>query len=160
MTKRSQLHKAGMKVTQARLKVLELLERQVQNDVTKKHLGAEDIYRLLIDENVDIGIATVYRVLTQLVSAGLAVRHNFEGDSSVYELARDSHHDHMLCLETGKVIEFYNDDIESLQTAIAKQHGFELVDHSLVLYVRPVDKKGASTDSKTTHTPKHHFSKR
>lgn len=139
-TKKSELRKAGMKVTQARVKILELLESQVENDIALQHLGAEEIYRLLLKENFDIGIATVYRVLTQFVSAGLAIRHNFEGGISVYELARESHHDHMVCMETGEVTEFYNAEIESLQAIIAKAHGFELVDHSLVLYVRPRDK--------------------
>jgi Fur family ferric uptake transcriptional regulator len=133
-----------MKVTQARVRILEILERQVHNDVTQKHLGAEDIYRLLLDEGADVGIATVYRVLTQFVSAGLVARHNFEGGSSVYELARESHHDHMVCLETGQIVEFCNEEIESLQNTIAKQHGFELVDHNLVLYVRPSTGSGDS----------------
>lgn len=137
MTKKSDLRKAGMKVTQARLKIMELLEEQVEDDVTQQHLSAEDLYRMLLQDGFDVGIATVYRVLTQFQNAGLVVRHNFEGSSAVYELARESHHDHMVCLETGEVTEFYNEEIERLQSEIAASQGFDLVDHSLVLYVRP-----------------------
>ena len=143
VVKSKELRKLGIKVTQARVKILELFERQVQNDVTQKHLSAEEIYRLLLRDNFDIGIATVYRILTQFTHAGLVVKHNFESGSLVYELARESHHDHMVCVESGQIIEFYNGDIERLQEAIANDHDFELVGHSLVLYVRPKAKKKA-----------------
>lgn len=137
-----------MKVTQARVKILELLEQQVENDVTRRHLSAEDVYRLLLKDNFDVGIATVYRVLTQFANSGLIMRHNFEGSFSVYELARETHHDHMVCVESGEVTEFYNEHIENLQSEIAREHGFDLVDHSLILYVRPRTKnhKGGDKD--------------
>ena len=131
MLQRQELRKAGLKVTLPRLKILEILE----GDKTR-HLTAEDIYRELLEAGEDIGLATVYRVLTQFESAGLVTRHNFEGGSSVFELDEGEHHDHMVCVETGEVIEFVNDEIERLQHEIAKEHGFELMDHSLVLYVR------------------------
>ena len=138
MLQRQELRKAGLKVTLPRLKILEILE----GDKTR-HLTAEDIYRELLEAGEDIGLATVYRVLTQFESAGLVTRHNFEGGSSVFELDEGEHHDHMVCVETGEVIEFVNDEIERLQHEIAKEHGFELMDHSLVLYVR---RPGAGSD--------------
>jgi Fur family ferric uptake transcriptional regulator len=137
MLQRNDLKKAGLKVTLPRLKILEILER------TKiRHLSAEDLYKELLVVGEDIGLATVYRVLTQFESAGLVTRHNFEGGHAVFELDQGKHHDHMVCVETGNVIEFTNDEIERLQQEIAQQHGFELIDHNLVLYVRPLpDKK-------------------
>ncbi len=129
---RQELRKAGLKVTLPRVKILEILEHSKQ-----RHLSAEDIYKELLHTGEDIGLATVYRVLTQFESAGLVNRHNFEGGHSVFEMDEGEHHDHMVCIETGDVIEFINDEIERLQKEIAKQHGFELVDHSLVLYVKP-----------------------
>lgn len=132
MLQRQELRKAGLKVTLPRLKILEILESSGQ-----RHLSAEDIYRELLDAGEDIGLATVYRVLTQFESAGLVNRHNFEGGSSVFELDEGEHHDHMVCVESGDVVEFVNDEIERLQNEIAEEHGFELIDHSLVLYVRP-----------------------
>ena len=132
MLQRQELRKAGLKVTLPRLKILEILENNAQ-----RHLSAEDIYRELLDAGEDIGLATVYRVLTQFESAGLVTRHNFEGGSSVFELDEGEHHDHMVCVESGDVIEFVNEEIERLQQEIAEEHDFELIDHSLVLYVRP-----------------------
>jgi Fur family ferric uptake transcriptional regulator len=105
-----------------------------------RHLSAEDIYRQLLDTGEDIGLATVYRVLTQFEAAGLVTRHNFEGGHSVFEMDDGKHHDHMVCIETGDVIEFMNDEIEKIQREIAKSHNYELVDHNLVLYVRPIKK--------------------
>jgi Fur family ferric uptake transcriptional regulator len=99
-------------------------------------MTAEDIYKQLLAESEDIGLATIYRVLTQFESAGLVLKHNFEGGTAVYELDRGEHHDHMVDLETGKVVEFHSDEIEALQQKIAAEHGFEIVDHALVLYVR------------------------
>lgn len=125
------LRKVGLKVTHPRMSVLRLLE-----GAGGRHLTAEDIYRGLLDEDEDIGLATVYRVLTQFEAAGLVLKHNFEGGQAVYELDRGKHHDHMVDIDTGKVIEFTNDEIERLQHKIAKQHGYEIEDHSLVLYVR------------------------
>lgn len=129
----SDLRNVGLKVTLPRLKILQILESNAD-----AHLSAEDIYRLLLESNEEIGLATVYRVLTQFEAAGLVVRHNFEGGHSVFELASGEHHDHMVCLETGKVIEFMSEEIERLQHAIAKQHGYAVHDHSLVLYVKPL----------------------
>ena len=126
------LRNVGLKVTSPRLKILEVLETSEE-----RHLSAEDIYRALLDNGHEFGLATVYRVLAQFEGAGLVNRHNFEGGMSVYELADRSHHDHMVCLETGKVIEFVEDQIERLQAEIADRHGYTIEDHSLVLYVRP-----------------------
>ena len=126
------LKKAGLRKTAPRLGILRVLETHAD-----QHLGADDIYRLLTEGGEDISLATVYRVLTQFEAAGLVVRHNFEGDHSVFELETGRHHDHMVCVETGRVVEFMNDDIERLQREIAADHGFELVEHNLTLYVRP-----------------------
>ncbi|ASP37268.1 ferric iron uptake transcriptional regulator [Bacterioplanes sanyensis] len=126
-----ELRKAGLKVTLPRVKILSILENNPD-----AHLSAEDVYRSLIDNGEDVGLATVYRVLTQFESAGLVVRHNFDGGHSVFELARGEHHDHMVDVDDGTVIEFTNDEIERLQHEIAEAKGFDLVDHSLVLYVR------------------------
>ncbi len=131
----SDLRNAGLKVTLPRLKILELLENS-----DMRHLSAEDIYRKLIDLNEDVGLATVYRVLTQFEAAGLVQRHHFEGGSAVFELDRGPHHDHMVCLETGKVIEFVSEEIEKLQHQIADKHGYIMEEHNLVLYVRPKNK--------------------
>lgn len=130
-----ELRKAGLKVTHPRMRILEILEKAEGN-----HLSAEDIYRRLIDSSEEIGLATVYRVLTQFEAAGLVMKHNFEGGQAVYEMDRGDHHDHMVCVDTGKVIEFFSPEIERLQHDIAEQHGYIIEDHSLVLYVRP--KKG------------------
>ncbi len=130
------LRKAGLKVTHPRMRILEILER-----ATSRHLTAEDIYKELLSHEDDIGLATVYRVLTQFEAAGLVVKHNFEGGQSVYELDRGKHHDHMVDVESGTVIEFTNDEIERLQREIADRHGYVLEDHSLVLYVRPKRRK-------------------
>ena len=135
MLQRQELRKAGLKVTLPRLKILEILETSEQ-----RHLSAEDIYKELLETGEDIGLATVYRVLTQFETAGLVDRHNFEGGHSVFEMNEGVHHDHMVCIETGEVVEFINDEIERLQQEIAKQHDFELIDHSLVLYVKPLRK--------------------
>ncbi len=133
MLQRQELRKAGLKVTLPRLKILEILETS-----ELRHLSAEDIYRQLLESGEDIGLATVYRVLTQFETAGLVTRHNFEGGHSVFEMADGEHHDHMVCIESGEVVEFMNEDIERIQKDIAKSHGFELIDHNLVLYVRRV----------------------
>ena len=126
------LRKVGLKVTQPRKRILDLLEETVN-----KHMTADDIYRVLIQAGDDIGLATVYRVLNQFEAAGLVVKHNFEGGQAYYELDSGMHHDHMVCIETGKVIEFSNDEIERLQAQIAAEHGYDIQDHSLVIYVRP-----------------------
>jgi Fur family ferric uptake transcriptional regulator len=126
------LRKVGLKVTQPRKRILVLLEETVN-----KHMTADDIYRVLMQAGDDIGLATVYRVLNQFEAAGLVVKHNFEGGQAYYELDSGTHHDHMVCIETGKVIEFSNEEIERLQAAIAAEHGYDIEDHSLVIYVRP-----------------------
>jgi Fur family ferric uptake transcriptional regulator len=126
------LRKAGLKVTQPRKRILELLDES-----GNKHVTADDIYRVLIQAGEDIGLATVYRVLNQFEAAGLVVKHNFEGGQAYYELDSGGHHDHMVCVETGKVIEFSNTEIERLQAEIAAKHGYDIEDHSLVIYVRP-----------------------
>jgi Fur family ferric uptake transcriptional regulator len=140
MMQKKELRNAGLKVTLPRLKILEILEAN-----SEAHLSAEDIYRELLDSGEDIGLATVYRVLTQFEGAGLVTRHNFEGGHSVFELDDGEHHDHMVCVETGDVIEFVDEDIERLQHEIADKYGYEIQDHSLVLYVKP-KKKGADAD--------------
>ncbi|RDX36622.1 ferric iron uptake transcriptional regulator [Kangiella sp. HD9-110m-PIT-SAG07] len=126
-----QLKKAGLKVTLPRVKILQILESSEE-----RHLSAEDVYKLLLESGDDVGLATVYRVLTQFETAGLITRHNFEGGHSVFELDDGEHHDHMVNVDDGTVIEFINDEIERLQHDIAEEHGFEIVDHSLVLYVK------------------------
>lgn len=130
-----ELKKAGLKVTLPRLKVLGLLESAKEH-----HMSAEDVYKALLETGDDVGLATVYRVLTQFESAGLVLRHNFEGGHAVFELAKDDHHDHMVDTTTGKVIEFFDPIIEKRQHEIAEAHGFELVEHSLTLYVKPIKK--------------------
>ncbi len=125
------LRKAGLKVTHPRMRILEILAAS-----DGKHMTAEDIYRRLLDHQDDIGLATVYRVLTQFEAAGLVLKHNFEGGQAVYEIDRGKHHDHMVDIDSGKVIEFTSEEIERLQREIAQKHGFQIVDHSLVLYVR------------------------
>ncbi len=131
MEQRQELRKAGLKITLPRLKILEIFEQ-----ANHRHLSAEDIYKNLLQSDEDIGLATVYRVLTQFEAAGLVTRHNFEGGHSVFELDDGEHHDHMVCVESGEVVEFYSEEIEVLQRKMAEEHGFELLDHSLVLYVR------------------------
>ena len=126
-----ELRKAGLKVTHPRMRILEILETS-----SPRHLTAEDIYRQLLEHSEDIGLATVYRVLTQFESAGLLLKHNFEGGHAVYELDRGEHHDHMVDIDSGKVVEFSSPEIERLQQQIADKHGYEIESHSLVLYVR------------------------
>jgi Fur family transcriptional regulator, ferric uptake regulator len=126
------LKKAGLKATLPRIRILQILE-----DSNERHMSAEDVYKMLLDQGEEVGLATVYRVLTQFESAGLVMRHNFDSGHSVFELDSGEHHDHMVCMKTGKVIEFQNEQIEKLQKTIAEEHGYELVEHSLVLYVKP-----------------------
>jgi len=133
MEQRQELRKAGLKVTLPRLKILEIFENS-----KLRHLSAEDMYKELLDTGEDIGLATVYRVLTQFEAAGLVTRQNFEGGHSVFELDDGEHHDHMVCVESGEVIEFFNDEIEQLQRQMAAKYGYEILDHNLVLYVRPL----------------------
>ncbi len=126
------LRKVGLKVTQPRMRILGLLETH-----KTRHMTADDIYRELVQSGEDIGLATVYRVLSQFEAAGLVVKHNFESGQAFYELDSGEHHDHMVCVETGTVIEFVSEEIEALQKKIADAHGFDIEDHNLVIYVRP-----------------------
>ena len=127
----SDIKRAGLKVTLPRLKVLEVLE-----GAEPHHMSAEDVYKHLLDSEDSVGLATVYRVLTQFEAAGMVSRHNFDDGHSVYELATEEHHDHMVDVDTGQVVEFVNERIEALQHEIAAEHGYQLVDHELVLFVR------------------------
>ena len=135
MSDDAELKKAGLKVTLPRLRILELLEHD-----EKTHLSAEEIYRRLIGAGEEVGLATVYRVLTQFEQAGICIRHNFEEGHAVYELTPSDHHDHMVCLETGDVIEFTDNVIEERQKKLVEEKGYEIVDHSMVLYVKPLEK--------------------
>jgi len=123
------LRDVGLKVTLPRVKILEMLERGAA-----RHMTAEEIYRALADSGEEIGLATVYRVLTQFEAAGLVVRHHFESGQSVFELDRGEHHDHIVCLDCGRVEEFLDEVIENRQDQIAAEHGFDVADHSMILY--------------------------
>ena len=128
-TENQELRKAGLKVTLPRVKILQIMESS-----QTKHLSAEDVYKALIEADEDVGLATVYRVLTQFESAGLVMRHHFEGGSSVFELTTIDHHDHIVCQICGSVEEFYDEVIESQQEMIAEKYGFRITDHSMYLY--------------------------
>ena len=125
-----ELRNAGLKVTLPRLKILEILEKQTE----ERHLSAEQVYKILLAEHEEIGLATVYRVLTQFETAGLVTRHHFEGGNSIFEINSGQHHDHILCVKCGKVDEFTDSFIEARQKEIASQLGYDLTDHSLYLY--------------------------
>lgn len=135
MTTSNDLKDIGLKATAPRLKILNLFETS-----EVRHLSAEDVYRILMNENIDIGLATVYRVLTQFEQAGLLVRHHFESGKSVFELNQGGHHDHLVCLQCGRVEEFYDAEIERRQTKIAKERGFLISEHSLYLYAECIKK--------------------
>lgn len=128
-TENQELRNAGLKVTLPRVKILQILEGSAT-----KHLSAEDVYKALIEADEDVGLATVYRVLTQFEAAGLVMRHHFEGGHSVFELTSVEHHDHIVCNSCGSVEEFYDEVIEEQQEKIAKKYGFKIVDHSMYLY--------------------------
>ena len=136
MSEDKNLRKAGLKVTLPRVRILEIFEQSKE-----RHLSAEDIYNKIRDAGDEVGLATVYRVLTQFESAGILMKQNFEDNYSVYELVSDDHHDHMVCIDSGTVIEFKNDRIEDEQERIAREHGYKIVDHILVRYVTPLDGK-------------------
>lgn len=125
----SNIRKAGLKVTLPRIKILEILE-----NATAHHLSAEDVYRILLESSEDIGLATVYRVLTQFEEAGLVIRHNFEGGHSVFELDHGQHHDHLVCIKCGRVEEFVDSVIEERQQEVAKKAGYTITEHSLNIY--------------------------
>jgi len=124
-----ELRKAGLKATLPRLKILEILERN-----PARHVSAEDVYRTLLESGEDVGLATVYRVLTQFEQAALVTRHHFEGGHAVFELNQGEHHDHIVCIKCGRVEEFIDETIEARQQAIAEKYGFEMTDHSLYIY--------------------------
>jgi Fur family ferric uptake transcriptional regulator len=126
---KNDIKQAGLKITKPRIEILKLLETS-----QKQHFTAEEIYQDLLTRDTKVGIATVYRVLTQFVAAGLIMKHNFEGDQCVFELDRGEHHDHMVDMKSGRIVEFHDEIIEQRQREIAKEHGFELLDHSLTLY--------------------------
>ena len=129
------LKSIGLKVTAPRLKILELFQES-----TQRHMTAEDVYRQLLLQNMDIGIATVYRVLMQFEQADILKRSHFESERAVYELNEGEHHDHLVCLDCGRVEEFHDEEIEALQVKVAKRRGFEISDHALSLYARCVKK--------------------
>ena len=127
--KNQDLKRAGLKITLPRMKILEILESS-----DKKHLSAEDIYRMLLNSGEEIGLATIYRVLTQFEGAGLVIRHHFETGQALFELERGKHHDHLICVKCGKIIEFVDESIEAKQKEIAAKNGFRISDHSLIIY--------------------------
>ena len=129
MSEEQGLKEAGLKITAPRLKILQLLE-----SAGVRHVSAEDVYKLLLENGEEIGLATVYRVLTQFEDAGLVARHHFEGGHSVFELSPDQHHDHIVCVKCGRVEEFNDREIENRQKLIARDLGFELTDHNLNMY--------------------------
>jgi len=144
------LRKAGLKVTVPRLKVLDILKSS-----SGRHLSAEEIYRLLLESHEDIGLATVYRVLTQLEAAGLVARHRFEGGVAVFELEEGAHHDHIMCVDCGRIEEFVDRNIEGRQVAVARRLNYVLCDHSLILYGRcpTCVARKESQDTQTTRRP-------
>lgn len=123
------LKDSGLKVTGPRLKILELFENKKES-----HLTAEDVFRILIDEGFDVGLATVYRVLTQFEQASILVKHHFETGRAVYEINNGNHHDHLVCMHCGKVTEFFDNELEKLQEKIAKNNGYAIIDHAMYLY--------------------------
>ncbi len=137
MAEDKNLREAGLKVTLPRIRILEIFE---ESDT--KHLSADEVYKKLVEAGDEVGLATVYRVLTQFESAGILLKQNFENGHSVYELTPNDHHDHMVCLKTGKVIEFTNEIIEEQQEKLASERGYKIVDHRLVLYVEPLNNEG------------------
>jgi len=134
MNKNKEIRLAGLKVTHARKSILTILEKSNQS-----HLSADDINKILLKKNDEVGIATIYRVLNQFVDAGICIKNHFDSGQAVFELTPAGHHDHMICVKTGKVIEFEDDLIEQRQDALAKKSGYKIVDHTLVLYVEPID---------------------
>ena len=135
MDEHDSLKKTGLKATLPRLKIMDIFEHSKQ-----KHLSAEDIYKLMIGSNEEIGLATIYRVLTQFEQVGLLIRHHFEGGKAVYEINEKSHHDHIVCLQCGHVTEFVNEEIEKLQTKVAEENGFKIIEHSLIIYADSIKK--------------------
>ena len=125
----AQLKGSGLKVTGPRLKILDLFETHAE-----EHLSAEDVYRILLEQGIEVGVATIYRVLTQFEQAGILLRHHFESGKAVYELDKGDHHDHIVCVKCGRITEFHNPTIEKLQSQIAEENGYSIEDHALYLY--------------------------
>jgi Fur family ferric uptake transcriptional regulator len=142
------LRSTGLKVTQPRLRILEIFQKSKQ-----RHMTAEDVYRVLLEEQQDIGLATVYRVLTQFEQAGILLRSNFESGKAVFEINEGKHHDHLVCLDCGRVVEFFDAEIERRQKNIASEHGFELQEHSLSLYASCVNKAECPHFAQSDRTP-------
>lgn len=148
MSNPSDLKSIGLKATLPRLKILDLFEQSNQ-----RHMTAEEVYRLLTDEGQEIGLATVYRVLTQFEQAGLLMRHHFDSDKAVFELNQGDHHDHLVCIQCGKVEEFLDSEIEKRQHRIAKERGFAIHDHSLQIYADCIKENCPNRKPDTRHRP-------
>ncbi len=129
ISKKDNLKQAGLKITTPRLRILEIFETS-----NERHLSAEEVYKIIVDSKQDVGIATVYRVLTQFAESGILHRHNFDSGHSVFELEKGEHHDHLLCVKCGRVIEFLDQKIENRQLEIAHENNFDITDHSLIIY--------------------------
>lgn len=152
MSNSQSLKSIGLKATFPRLKILDLFEK---SDV--RHLSAEDVYKLLIAEGMDIGLATVYRVLTQFEQAGILERHFFESGRAVFEMNEGKHHDHLVCVNCGRVEEFYDPEIERRQNKIAKERGFAIQEHALYLYAECLKENCPHRNSPDAHVDKHHL---
>ena len=148
MSNINELKNTGLKATLPRLKILEIFQEGKQ-----RHMTAEDVFRVLLEDRSDIGLATVYRVLTQFEQAGLLNRSNFESGKAVYEINEGQHHDHLVCLDCGRVEEFYDAEIEKRQHAVAKAKGFTIADHSLSIYASCTK---ANCPNRSTGSPRHH----
>ncbi len=152
MSNSQSLKSIGLKATFPRLKILDLFEKS-----NVRHLSAEDVYKLLIAEGMDIGLATVYRVLTQFEQAGILERHFFESGRAVFEMNEGKHHDHLVCVNCGRVEEFYNPEIERRQNKIAKERGFAIQEHALYLYAECLKENCPHRNSPEAHVDKHHL---
>jgi Fur family ferric uptake transcriptional regulator len=140
-----ELKRAGLKITLPRIKILSILQQP-----NNQHISAEDVYKILLDQNEEIGLATVYRVLNQFDDAGIVTRHHFEGGKSVFELAHKNHHDHLVCLKCGKVVEFEDEVIEQRQRDVAVSHKIKLTNHSLYLYGECEDQEACENFRKSS----------
>ncbi|MEW6982111.1 ferric iron uptake transcriptional regulator [Colwelliaceae bacterium 6471] len=141
-----ELKRAGLKITLPRVKILTILQSP-----GNQHISAEDVYKILLEQHEEIGLATVYRVLNQFDDAGIVTRHHFEGGKSVFELAHKKHHDHLVCLKCGKVVEFEDDVIEKRQEDIAQHHKIKLTNHSLYLYGECEDESACDSYRKSQY---------
>ncbi len=152
MSNSQSLKSIGLKATFPRLKILDLFEKS-----NVRHLSAEDVYKLLIAEGMDIGLATVYRVLTQFEQAGILERHFFESGRAVFEMNEGKHHDHLVCVNCGRVEEFYDPEIERRQNKIAKERGFAIQEHALYLYAECLKENCPHRNAPDAHVDKHHL---